>query len=747
MWDTIGLASSDLLSFVSLFGICFGGFAVFGRIAFGPHMREYHDLPSSLMSLFRMLVGAYDYDTMLRASPRMAPLFLFAFLSLCVLVLTNFFIAVLSDAAQQTKAKLTEKEYARRSAAAAAGEHVDGSDCALAGDADGGAPPDAAGARADAQQPQPRAHTDIDSALGATPAGEFHGDIEYDLIKVLRRRLRGAVPRALHTGPPLLLPFGTRVSLVDARYLAAARASLRRRLRAAVLATVICNVLMRWVRTVESDDEAAEAGAAGALAAAATTRASVPSGSRAAAVRRIGSGGDIHSPKQLTRRATPVNLRKRRLSVLSFVGAGDARRPSQPSQPGAPPASPPQPNALATSRSGTSTAPDSVAAADSGVDESKAAHAGGAAGEPEAPRDAGDDATAAKRVVYIPMVTSSTEAWRVISALAPDSTVTLQAPHGGAERVLLSVVAAVSAQSGLTVDCGRMGRGSHARTCVVQTMEGVIAGDEALSMPVSAWLRYCARSVARSVVAGARAALTGAWCRSQGATRLLEEDDLEALLVANAGDGETAGTSARLDELVREIRTIILRRKPSLALSLSDRLVMSEACAVMERFRNCLIRNARDARGYTYEPNPVDTRGERLPASLVPLVDLMANHSHDVWARNLIDKGWQWAHERDNDKKLHPQLIAWSQMSDSDKKYDRDSATQSLLVIQSMGYNVKVVSSAETREAHAFGTPAPRGQTYDPRPFDTSAIDLPPGLENLVLMIADNNHGACSSCA
>ena len=60
-----------------------------------------------------------------------------------------------------------------------------------------------------------------------------------------------------------------------------------------------------------------------------------------------------------------------------------------------------------------------------------------------------------------------------------------------------------------------------------------------------------------------------------------------------------------------------------------------------------------------------------------------------VWSRDRIATGWKWGAKRDDRKKLHPQLLAYSKLSDTDKQWDRDSARQTIAVIHALGYHMQ----------------------------------------------------------
>jgi RyR domain-containing protein len=55
-----------------------------------------------------------------------------------------------------------------------------------------------------------------------------------------------------------------------------------------------------------------------------------------------------------------------------------------------------------------------------------------------------------------------------------------------------------------------------------------------------------------------------------------------------------------------------------------------------------------------YQPQPIDTSGVELPASITPLIERLAEHNHDIWARGRIAEGWTVGSQCDDRQKQHP---------------------------------------------------------------------------------------------
>ena len=91
----------------------------------------------------------------------------------------------------------------------------------------------------------------------------------------------------------------------------------------------------------------------------------------------------------------------------------------------------------------------------------------------------------------------------------------------------------------------------------------------------------------------------------------------------------------------------------------------------------------------TYNPNPVDTADVVLSGELLALTEKLAENTHDVWAKNRIEQGWQYGETRDDEKKLHPCLVPYDELPESEKEYDRNTAIETLKLITKLGYSIE----------------------------------------------------------
>ncbi len=91
----------------------------------------------------------------------------------------------------------------------------------------------------------------------------------------------------------------------------------------------------------------------------------------------------------------------------------------------------------------------------------------------------------------------------------------------------------------------------------------------------------------------------------------------------------------------------------------------------------------------TYSPKPIDTSNIELPVSLEQLLEKLAANTHEVWALRRINEGWTYGPIRDDANKKHPCLVPYQELAEPEKEYDRDTATEALKVLLSMGYTIE----------------------------------------------------------
>ena len=89
-----------------------------------------------------------------------------------------------------------------------------------------------------------------------------------------------------------------------------------------------------------------------------------------------------------------------------------------------------------------------------------------------------------------------------------------------------------------------------------------------------------------------------------------------------------------------------------------------------------------------YNPQPIVTSDIQLPEELNPLLEALAKNVHDTWAKERIAQGWTYGDKRDDAKKHHPSLIAYEDLPDEEKIFDRNTSVETLKLIQKLGFKI-----------------------------------------------------------
>lgn len=89
-----------------------------------------------------------------------------------------------------------------------------------------------------------------------------------------------------------------------------------------------------------------------------------------------------------------------------------------------------------------------------------------------------------------------------------------------------------------------------------------------------------------------------------------------------------------------------------------------------------------------YIPQPIDTSDIQLPEELNPLLEAMAKNVHEIWAQERIKQGWSYGEKRDDAKKHHPCLIAYEDLHEEEKVFDRNTSLETLKLVIKLGYRI-----------------------------------------------------------
>ena len=92
-----------------------------------------------------------------------------------------------------------------------------------------------------------------------------------------------------------------------------------------------------------------------------------------------------------------------------------------------------------------------------------------------------------------------------------------------------------------------------------------------------------------------------------------------------------------------------------------------------------------------YTPKPIDTDSITLNDDMLALCEQLAENVHDVWAIGRMKEGWTYGEQRNDVLKQSPCLVPYSDLPESEKEYDRNTALSTIKAIIALGYQIKYV--------------------------------------------------------
>ncbi len=90
-----------------------------------------------------------------------------------------------------------------------------------------------------------------------------------------------------------------------------------------------------------------------------------------------------------------------------------------------------------------------------------------------------------------------------------------------------------------------------------------------------------------------------------------------------------------------------------------------------------------------YKPAPFDVSGVNLRQDILELTELLARNAHDRWAKLRFAEGWRRGPEHSDQRKEHPGLVPYDQLSEAEKEYDRQTVLEAIKTLLAMGYAIQ----------------------------------------------------------
>ena len=89
-----------------------------------------------------------------------------------------------------------------------------------------------------------------------------------------------------------------------------------------------------------------------------------------------------------------------------------------------------------------------------------------------------------------------------------------------------------------------------------------------------------------------------------------------------------------------------------------------------------------------YEPHPLDLDDVFIESELLELREAIAENAHEVWAKTRKDEGWTYGPVRDDARKLHPDMLPYDLLPESEKEYDRLMAVNTIKLVKKLGWDL-----------------------------------------------------------
>jgi len=90
-----------------------------------------------------------------------------------------------------------------------------------------------------------------------------------------------------------------------------------------------------------------------------------------------------------------------------------------------------------------------------------------------------------------------------------------------------------------------------------------------------------------------------------------------------------------------------------------------------------------------YEPHPLNLDDVPIEPELLELREAIAENAHEVWAKTRKDEGWSYGPVRDDARKLHPDMLPYNLLPESEKEYDRLMAINTIKLVKKLGWELK----------------------------------------------------------
>uniref|UniRef100_A0A3B4UXI4 Ryanodine receptor 2-like n=1 Tax=Seriola dumerili TaxID=41447 RepID=A0A3B4UXI4_SERDU len=138
-----------------------------------------------------------------------------------------------------------------------------------------------------------------------------------------------------------------------------------------------------------------------------------------------------------------------------------------------------------------------------------------------------------------------------------------------------------------------------------------------------------------------------------------------------------------------------------------------------------------------FTPMPVDISKVVLPTQLEDIREKMAENIHELWAMEKIDLGWTHGPVRDESKRHDPCLVEFSKLPEQERNQNLQVAQDTLRTLLALGFHIGLT---DDRAAERVKYMSLVTNGYRPAPVDLSHVFLSPAHEEVVNLLAENDH-------
>ncbi|CAF4480352.1 unnamed protein product [Rotaria socialis] len=107
---TLSRCAKDVMGFSVMFMIVFLAYAQLGYLLFGTMVDDYKTFSISIFTLFRIILGDFDFNAILTAHRVLGPIFFLTYVFFVFFVLLNMFLAIINDTYSEVKSDITTQK-------------------------------------------------------------------------------------------------------------------------------------------------------------------------------------------------------------------------------------------------------------------------------------------------------------------------------------------------------------------------------------------------------------------------------------------------------------------------------------------------------------------------------------------------------------------------------------------------------------------------------------------------------------